>query len=145
MTIYRELPMDADKLVPQRSPMRAIDRLISYDGQCGVAEAIIATDSIFIRDDGCVEPIVFVELIAQSFAAIKGYDDLIGEQKVDKGFLVEVKGFRFFGAAHGGDLLQVVVNKLGGTAEFALAEGKVICGEEVIASGKAMVWVPQGV
>jgi 3-hydroxyacyl-[acyl-carrier-protein] dehydratase len=145
MTIYRDLPMDAGGLLPHRPPMCVIDRLTSYDGQCGTVEAMIPPDSIFIRDDGSVEPAVCVELIAQSFAAVKGYDNLIEGQPVSKGFLVEVKGFRFDGTIYGGEPLQIVINRLGGTVEFALAEGKVVMrGEEVIASGRAMVWIPQG-
>jgi predicted hotdog family 3-hydroxylacyl-ACP dehydratase len=122
----------------------AIDRLIEFQaGRGGVVESTIAPGSIFLRKDGSIEPAVFVELIAQSFAAVKGYEDLMGGSPVAKGFLVEVKRFELFGAAHGGDKLSIIIEKAGATEDFALAEGTVMREGETIASGNVMVWVPR--
>ena len=85
-----------------------------------------------------------VELIAQSFAAVKGYADLQEGKPVRKGFLVGVKRFTFQGTAYGGDRLLIYITKTGETDEFALAEGRVIRGEEVLAFGNLMVWIPEG-
>ncbi len=139
-----DLPVAAAKLLPQRPPMLAIDRLTGFRaGHGGVAESTIRPDSIFLRNDGSVEPTVFVELIAQSFAAVKGYEDLTEGGAVAKGFLVEVKRFELFGTAHGGDKLSIIIRKTGDMDEFALAEGTVMREGEAIASGSVMVWVPR--
>jgi len=138
-----DLPVDANRLVPHRPPMLAIDRLTDYGDLHGVVESTVPPDSIFITDDGSMEPMALVELVAQSFAAVKGYGDLLDAKPVAKGFLVEVKGFAFYGAARAGDRLHVMIHRLGGTADFALAEGKVMRGEEKLAEGRVMVWIPK--
>jgi 3-hydroxyacyl-[acyl-carrier-protein] dehydratase len=144
VNIPLDLPVAADLLVPQRPPMLAIDQLTEFQGGHGVVESTIAPDSIFVSDDGSVEPMVLVELIAQAFAAVKGYEDLLAGKPVDKGFLVEVKRFEVLGIAYGGKSLSIIIEKVGETDDFALAEGKVIQEEEVIASGNVMVWIPRG-
>ena len=138
-----DLPVAADLLVPQRPPMIAIDRLTEFHGGGGVVEAAIKPDSIFVRGDGSVEPAVLAELIAQSFAAVKGYEDLSIGNPVAKGFLVEVKRFEVFGAAHGGEKFSIVIEKAGGTDDFALAHGTVMRENTVLASGDVMVWTPK--
>ncbi|MDR2018070.1 MAG: hypothetical protein LBQ00_04240 [Syntrophobacterales bacterium] len=140
---FPSLPMAAEKLIPQRPPMGAVDRLSEYHGCQGVVEAHIDRDSLFLRDDGSVEPMALVEIVAQSFAAVKGYENLVQGKSVGKGYLTEVKRFEFYGAIRGGDELSVVINKFGETDEFTLAEGKIICRGEVMASGNLMVWVPK--
>jgi predicted hotdog family 3-hydroxylacyl-ACP dehydratase len=138
-----DLPVKADLLVPHRPPMLAIDRLTGYGGLQDVVESTVPHDGIFVRDDGSVEPMALVEVVAQAFAAVKGYGDLLDAKPVGKGFLVEVKGFVFYGPAYRGDRLHIMINRLGGTADFSLAEGKVMRGEEKLAEGKVMVWIPR--
>ena len=69
-------PIEAEQLIPHRPPMRLIDRLLSYDGLQGVVESTLLSDSICLQDDGSIEQAAMVELMAQSFAAVKGYADL---------------------------------------------------------------------
>lgn len=138
-------PIPAERLIPHRPPIRIIDRLLEYDGLQGVVESVIQPGSICIADDGAIEQATMVELIAQSFAAVKGYADLLAGKPVRKGFLVGVKRFRFYGSAYGGDRLLIFISPVGETDEFALAEGRVTCGEEVLATGNVMVWIPREV
>lgn len=136
------LPLPAEMLVPHRPPMRLIDELVGFDGSRGVVEASVQPGNVLVREDGSVEPMAIIELIAQSFAAVKGYSDLLEGKPLKKGFLVEVKHFVFNGTLLERDKVSVVIERIGETAEFALAEGKVIREGETIASGKVMVWLP---
>ena len=138
-------PIAAEQLIPHRPPLCLIDRLLAYDGLQGVVEATLLPGSICIMDDGSIEQTALVELIAQSFAAIKGYADLLEGKPVYKGFLVGVKRVTFQGTAYGNDRLLIDITKTGETDEFALAEGRVIRGEEVLAAGSLMVWIPREV
>jgi 3-hydroxyacyl-[acyl-carrier-protein] dehydratase len=138
------LPVEASALVPQRPPMLAIDRLTVFEEDVGgTVESFIRPDSPLVDADGSVEATLFVELIAQSFAAVKGYEDAKKGKGVAKGFLVEAKRFEVFGTARAGETLSVIIRKTGETEEFALAEGTVMREETVLASGSVMVWVPQ--
>ncbi|MBI4764467.1 MAG: 3-hydroxyacyl-ACP dehydratase [Deltaproteobacteria bacterium] len=138
-------PIAAEQLIPHRAPMRLIDRLLSYDGLQGVVEATFPSDSLYLQDDGSVEPAALVELIAQSFAAVKGYADLQEGTTASRGYLVGVKRFTFQGKAYGGDRLLIYITKTGETDEYALAEGRVERGEGVLAFGNLMVWIPREV
>jgi len=139
------LPLSADSLVPHRPPMRVIDRLIEFDGHQGVVETFIPPESIFVREDGSIEDVTMVEIIAQSFAAVKGYADMLNGKPVSKGFLVGVKRLRITGTAFCGQRLLTVLNRIGETDEFSVAEGRVMHDEQLVASGNVMVWVPKDI
>jgi predicted hotdog family 3-hydroxylacyl-ACP dehydratase len=86
-----------------------------------------------------------VEIIAQSFAAVKGYADLLEGKPISKGFLVGVKRLNIFGMVYKGDGLLTFIERVGETDEFSLAEGKVMREGQLIASGNVMVWVPKNI
>jgi predicted hotdog family 3-hydroxylacyl-ACP dehydratase len=140
-----KFPVEAEQLIPHRSPMRLIDRLLSYDGLQGVVESTILPDSICLQDDGSIVQPAIVEMIAQSFAAVKGYANYLEEKTVGRGFLVGVKQFNFQGTAYGNDRLLITITNIVEVDEFALAEGRVTREEEVLAFGNIMVRIPREV
>ena len=136
-------PIAAEQLIPHRPPMQLIDRLIACDGLQGVAESTLLIDSIFLDDDGSIERAAMIEMMAQAFAAVKGFAAQAEKTKIrERGYLVGVKRFTFQGKAYSGDRLLISISKTGETEEYALAEGRVERGEEVLASGNLMVWIP---
>lgn len=98
------LPMEAEKLVPHRLPMRLIDRLMEADGKNGMVEACVSADSPLVSLDGELEEVALIELMAQSYAAIKGYSDLACGKPIKQGFLVGVKRLVRLHSAQAGDL-----------------------------------------
>lgn len=143
MNEFLKFSIPAEQLIPHRLPIRLIDRLLAYDGRQGVVESTLLPDSICIRDDGSVEQAAMVELIAQSFAAVKGFADQREGKKVDRGFLVGIRQFTFQGTAYENERLLIYITKTGETDEFALAEGRVTREEETLAFGSVMVWIPR--
>ncbi len=136
-------PIPAEQLIPHRLPLCLVDRLLSFDGLQGVVESTLLPDSICVRDDGSIEQAAMVELIAQSFAAVKGFADHREGKTANRGFLVGVKQFTFLGTAYENERLLIYITKTGETDEFALAEGRVTREEEVLAFGNVMVWIPR--
>jgi len=136
-------PIPAEQLIPHKPPMRLIDRLLSFDGDQGVVESIFPPGSIALRDDGSIEQAAMVELLAQSFAAVKGFADGQEGKPAGRGFLVGVKRFNFQGTAYANDRLLIYIAKTGETDEFSLAEGRVTRGEDILAFGNLMVWLPR--
>lgn len=143
MTTDYSLPKPAEDIVPHRLPVRLINRLITFEDNGGVVETVIEDNNILLNEDGCFDQLGMVELIAQSFAAIKGHSDTIAGKPVRMGFLVAVKQIEFKNSARKGDILTISVEKTGETDDFALAEGTVKRGNDVLATGNVMVWLTE--
>jgi len=137
------LPMSAEMLVPHRSPLRLVDRLLEFSGGTGVIEAVIQPDNLFLNDDGIIPSLAAVELIAQAAAAIKGYDDFSNGRPIKKGFLADIRGINLMGSCYKGDRLTIWVEITRTFGEFSIIEGEVKRGEETIARGTLKLWVPE--
>lgn len=136
------LPIDAELLVPHRRPTCMIDRLVEYKDESGVVEALIRSNNLLIGEDGALDHAAYMELIAQAYAAFKGYRDMLHGETVKKGFLVVVKRMECKEDAFSGDLLRINVTTISEVGGFAVAEGTVTRGDEVIASGGLTLWIP---
>jgi 3-hydroxyacyl-[acyl-carrier-protein] dehydratase len=136
------LPIDAEQLVPHRRPVCMIDRLVEYRDESGVVEALIRSGNVLVGEDGALDCIAYMELIAQAYAAFKGYRDMLHGETVKKGFLVIVKHMECKGEAFLGDLLIINVSTASEVGGFAVAEGTVTRGDEVLASGGLTLWIP---
>ncbi len=136
------LPCEAELLVPHRRPIRMIDRLVEFNGTSGVVEALVSSGNLLVGEDGALDSIAFVEIMAQAYAAIKGYHDLSNSIPVKKGFLVAVKHLEINGEAYLGDLLKIRASTSSELGGFAIAEGTVMREEEVLASASLTLWVP---
>lgn len=137
------LPVDAATLVPHRRPMLLIDRLLACREDGGCVEAVVRPDNPFVDGQGRLEPLAAVELLAQAFAACKGYADLAAESGPGKGFLVGVRKVALHGVARLGDTLMVNVAAKGEFDGFAVIEGEVRRDGELLASGSLKLWVPR--
>ncbi len=143
MTVL-SLPMEADQLVPHRLPMRLVDSLVACDDQGGVVETEIGRDHALVDENGILEPVILVELIAQGYAVFRGYTDRLAGLGVRRGLLVGVKRLECFGRACRGDRLRIKTRTVVELEDFAVAEGEVWRGTELLASGEIKVWVQEG-
>lgn len=141
MTDAPTLPIPAEQLIPHRSPMRLVDALLSCEAGSGTTGACLGADSIVADERGVLDEAALVELIAQSYAAVKGYDDLLNGKPVGKGFLVGIRKLRITGTAHAGDRLLTSVTTVAAIEGFSVIEGTVSRGDDEIASGTMKVWL----
>jgi len=138
---YLALPCPAEELIPHRMPMRLIDHLIEIDGKNGIVEARIGTAGLLTDADGMLEDVALVEIIAQSYATLKGYIDRRDQLPVRQGFLVGIKKMVCHASVQTDDLLQVHIRTIAELDNFAVAEGKIRRGDEMIAEGDVKVWI----
>ena len=143
MKIDLSLPMPANRLIPQRSPFCLVSRLLDIKGQSGVVESIIASDNILLNDNGGLNQLATVELIAQASAAVKGYNDLLYGKGVKRGFLVDIRKVRFLGQCFEGDRLKINVEILKNIGGFSVIKGEVTRKGDIIAFGTIKLWVPE--
>lgn len=135
------LPLDAESLVPHRSPMRLVDQLVEIEGKNGVVEAVVDHNCPLVSEEGVLEKVALVELIAQSYAALKGYLDRVENKPVRQGFLVGIKSFVSLAPVFSGETLRISIETLGELEDFAVAEGQIWRSEILVARGEIKIWI----
>ena len=101
-----KLPVAAEDLVPHRLPMQLVESLETVEGNDGIATATIRPECPLLDTQGQLEDVALIELVAQSYAALKGYIDTCAGLAVRRGFLTGVKEFHSHGKVHTGDKLE---------------------------------------
>ncbi|HMB15155.1 MAG TPA: hypothetical protein VKN62_02475 [Pelovirga sp.] len=135
------LPLPAQELIPHRPPMRLVERLLEVDGKNGVVEVQIGSESLLIDAEGMLEDLALVEIMAQSYATLKGYIDRRDQLPVRQGFLVGIKKMVRYASVMADDRLQVHIRTIAELEDFAVAEGEIRRGAAVIAAGDVKVWI----
>jgi predicted hotdog family 3-hydroxylacyl-ACP dehydratase len=136
-------PISAELLVPHKPPFRFIDKLLETSKYSAVAESIVSSENILVDDDGGLDPLIMVEMMAQTFAAFQGYHELSNGLNVKRGFLVDVRKLQILDRCFRGDCLLIKLNRTGTFGGFDIANGEVICNDKVIASGTIKVWIAE--
>jgi len=135
------LPLEAEALIPHRLPIRMVDRLLQVDGKNGVVEALVSSESPLVCSDGRLDDVVLAELMAQAYAAIKGYCDKLEKIPAKQGFLVGIKKVERLLSAQAGDRLRIKVSTMAELGDFSVAEGEVWRDDDLLAKGEIKVWV----
>ncbi|MBI9080489.1 MAG: radical SAM protein [Pseudodesulfovibrio sp.] len=139
-----QLPLPACKVIPHRDSMLLIDTLVtSMQGQ-GRAETTRPATCIASEASSVLTPLIFVELIAQTYAAVKGWEIAQAGKEFPIGYLVGVQKFEILKPAHAGDRLVIDVSTVGEFEGFAIVAGTILNKDEILATGKIKLWVPQG-
>jgi len=142
MTAEMELPMEVERIIPHRRPMRLIDRLLEATDDAGTAEVLISADHALVGRNRRLDRTAFPEMIAQAYAALQGHACRRNGKKITPGFLVGIRRCDVFGDAVVGDRLMIRVHTVKQFAGFALVEGAVILRNDTIAEASIKVWVP---
>ncbi len=137
-----ELPLDAEKLIPHRKLMCLIDRLNEYDGKSSSASASFAADSPFvINRKGRIERLALLELIAQTYAASKGYEDLVDDIDVSQGYLVGISNAVYHCDAYARQDLLIKVESEEAFDNFHLAVGEVWRDDTLLLKATLKIWI----
>ena len=133
--------MAAESLLPHRVPMRLVDTLVSVNDGSAVAESVLPRSTMMADGEGKIDEVAFMELIAQSYAAFKGYMDRMNGKPPGEGFLVGVRNLEVTGRAYAGDRLLTSIRTVAALGGFAVVEGSVTRGDETLASGTLKLWL----
>lgn len=135
------LPCAAQELVPHRAPMCLVDRLVAVSGGTGTVEACLTADCPLAGEEGRLEEVALVELVAQAYACLKGYLDRRDNKPVRQGFLVGIKTFVRLEPVRTGELLRIDIETLAELDDFAVAEGRIWNGGRLVARGEIKIWI----
>ncbi len=134
-----QLPLDADKLVPHKPPMRMVDKLVAVREKTSATEVTISKDTIFVGPDGMLDEVAYLEIIAQSMAALKGFKNLKDKTPLE-GSLLGARKIKIYGTARVGDTLRASLYKICDYGELGVIRGEVYKGEQLLAEGEITVW-----
>jgi predicted hotdog family 3-hydroxylacyl-ACP dehydratase len=135
------LPLPVTEYVPHRKPMRLVETLLDVTAEdAGIVEARIDDDCLLLQEDKTLLPVSMVELIAQAYAAVKGYSDQTAGLPCRKGFLVGIQKSEFRKPAEKGDRLRIIVETTAVFNNFSVITGRVLRGEEVLGSASIKVF-----
>ena len=135
-----KLPVELGGMIPQQGPMRLVDRLISVGERVAVVETTVRADNPFVEEDGTLDSSAYVELIAQSAAAMNGFRTSVRGGQEQEGYLLGAREIEVLGAARVGDTLAIHVFKATRYGDFGVIEGRVTRGDETLARGEIKVW-----
>lgn len=134
------LPFPAAEIIPQKPPMRVIDALLAVGDRWGEVSATVSDGMPFVGEDGVLVETTYLEMMAQSIAAVNGFKQLGGSGSSLQGYLVGAQGLEILGPARVGDKLKISVNKEARYGRFGIVKGTVSRGDQVLARGEIKIW-----
>ncbi len=127
-------PPDLGDLVPHRGPMRLLDSVVAHGERSIECVTTIRADHAFL-DDGKVDVVLCVELVAQAVAAYVGYQDWVTGRKPELGFIVSCREASFeVGSLSLGDTLTVSATHVWGESQVGSFKGNVRRGSVAVAA-----------
>ena len=141
----RSLPMPVDDIIPQHAPMRLVDTLVSVGEREAVVELTVRDDSPLLTDGGRLDDAAYLEIMAQSTAAMNGFRANGNGNGKKEGFLLGARKLEILDSACVGDTLRVAVHKCARLDGFGIIASTICRENEVIARGEIKVWAPETV
>jgi len=93
-TYMNPIDVDIDNLIPHRRPLRLIDEILGVDEDTAVSAAIISRQWPLL-ENSAANPIVLIELVAQTAAVLGGLKEKKGASG-NRGLIVGIKSANFF-------------------------------------------------
>lgn len=136
------LPMAVTALLPHRAPMLLVEQLLAFEPGRGTISAVMHPDNPFVDADGKLVAAALVELVAQGYAALKGYEDTLRQLPVKYGYLVGSRCFSIRRLPRVGDALTIEICTSAHLEGFSVIDGSVFHGHDCLATGSVKLWIP---
>ena len=125
--------IDILELIPQRSPILMIDKLVSFDEVITATKLVVREDNIFYEDGKFYEAGI-IENFAQTCAARMGYiNKIINNDDVRLGFIGAVKNLKINFFPTLGDKIETKIEVMNEYFNITLVNAKSVCKGKVIA------------
>lgn len=132
--------IDILTLLPQRPPFVMIDQLIHFDEKVTTTQWTLRQDSLFMGDNGVLNPCALVENIAQTCAARMGYiNHYIYKESVKLGFIGGIKNLQVLRSPRVGEVLTTSIEVIEEIMKLSLVNATVKAGDEVIVTAEMKI------
>lgn len=134
------LPISADRIIPQKSPMRLVSRLLVVKERYAEVEAVVNENSPFAREDGYLEDVALFEMTAQAAAAMNGFEEFDTGLPPHRGALLGGKNITVNGKARTGETLLIKITKKASLGNFGVIHATLQSGGTLLARGNIKVF-----
>jgi radical SAM protein with 4Fe4S-binding SPASM domain len=140
-TPIETLPVNTARLVPHGPSIRMVDQLVQIGERRATTSVVISPDSPWVDANGRLDELAYIEIIAQSFAAVHGFHTLPEDLDNQKGLLLGVSNMTVSDQARAGDRLKIEIRKMTRFGQFGIVEGQVRHEDgRLIAVAEVKVW-----
>lgn len=134
--------IDIERLIPQRAPIRMVDKLLSCANGTATTELAVGPDNFFIEDDGLMAETGLIENIAQSASAMAGAEAVeVGAEEPPVGYIGEVKNFRLTRRPAPGEKLTTTIVKGPEVEGVTIISGRVESAGETLAETQMKIYI----
>lgn len=132
-------------LIPHRSPMLLVDKVISVEEKIGRAHAVVSAEHLFLRADGTLAPETCAELVAQGFGVCEACRRLSKGLTIEGGgYLANIRDLVCLAPARKGDELIIRTEKMDECFDTYIVQGEILRGEEKLAQCTVYIFMWQG-
>ncbi len=126
-----------ERFIPHRKPMLLLDYISHAEPQNMQASFTVDAQCAFLQEDGTLEAVALLEILAQCFAAGNGVTN-----PKSFGYLASMRHMRIHDTAKVGDTLLAKVEVVGSLGDIMIVDGKLYKGHACIAEGQYKLFSP---
>ena len=129
---------DIFRLIPQRNPFVMVDEFEATGENTALTALYVRTDNLFLLSDGTLAETGLIEHIAQSAAALVGYQQKdLKEPRI--GLIGEVKRFACLHRPKSGQIVRTNIEFTLTIGNVTVVDGRCCIGDEEIANAKLIL------
>jgi len=137
------LPVNGEKvleLIPQRPPFVMVDSLLAVDENSCETAFYIPEGNILVQDGYFSEP-GLIENIAQSAAAMTGFDVISTGQQPKTGFIAAIKNLKINKLPQSSQTINTQITIIDHVLDFTLISGKVYDNNDIFAECEMKIFI----
>ncbi|MCD4742514.1 MAG: SPASM domain-containing protein [Desulfobacteraceae bacterium] len=138
------LPLPVDDLIPQKKGMRVVSTLLEIGERFAKVESVLSNKSPFVKKDGSLEEVAYMEIMAQSAAVMNGFSKFDTDAPPPSGFLVGGQKIHIYKKSYAKEKLVIEIYKTARFGGFGILTAIVKRGLETIAQGEIKIYHDDG-
>lgn len=138
MTNFEEI--DIVELLPQRPPMVMVGKILSCESNRITTRFTISEENVFSYN-GNFQESGLIENIAQTAAALSGYQAKLNNEKVKLGFIGSIRNLDIFSLPEVGSEIETSVEVIGQVMNVDMIKGEIRLNNEVIAQCEMRIFL----
>ena len=135
-----EVKSDITAYIPQRPPMVMIDELVQAENLSATTTFRISNENIFTHKGQLTES-GLIENMAQTAAALVGYQCKINNTSVPLGFIAAIKNWKLFTFPKVGSVIETRVCVVNNVLDVTIVKGNVNQGNTIVCSCELRILV----